>query len=147
LRDALAAIRDARLYRDTHETFEGYLRDRWSLSRPSDYQLAPVRGAGYEVLAKVWDLAREEFGGDDVAAADIRLTVHKREHPPAPTSRPRMNPTRLADMDAATSLAHLRWLLTEAGGTIADVADQLGDRAIDFDDHARAVARRSARPG
>lgn len=123
--------KSVRVTRNRSAPGTGYLRDRWSISRPSDYQLAPVRGEGYEALAKVWDLAREEFGGDDVAAADIRLTVHKREHPAAPTSRPRMNPTRLANMDAATSLAHLRWLLTESGGTIADVADQLGDRATD----------------
>src|SRR5436190_13799470 len=29
--EALADIRDARLHRDTHETFEAYLRERWRL--------------------------------------------------------------------------------------------------------------------
>jgi hypothetical protein len=36
---ALAAIRDGKLYRETHDTFEAYLLDRWNLSRPRAYQL------------------------------------------------------------------------------------------------------------
>lgn len=36
---ALQVIRDARLYRDTHETFEAYCLDRWGLSRPHAYRL------------------------------------------------------------------------------------------------------------
>lgn len=37
--EALATIRDDRLYRATHPTFEAYCRDRWDLSRPYAYQL------------------------------------------------------------------------------------------------------------
>ncbi len=36
---ALAEIRDARLYRATHGTFEAYCRERWNLSRPRAYEL------------------------------------------------------------------------------------------------------------
>jgi len=36
---ALAAIRDSRLYRETHDNFEEYCRDRWDMSRPRAYQL------------------------------------------------------------------------------------------------------------
>lgn len=35
---ALAEIRDSRLYRETHETFEAYCRDRWQLSRSQAYR-------------------------------------------------------------------------------------------------------------
>jgi hypothetical protein len=36
---ALLAIRDERLYRQTHATFEAYCRERWGMSRPRAYQL------------------------------------------------------------------------------------------------------------
>jgi len=35
---ALAKIRDSRLYRDTHSTFEDYCKDKWDMSRPRAYQ-------------------------------------------------------------------------------------------------------------
>jgi hypothetical protein len=36
---ALQVIRDARLYRDTHATFEDYVEQRWDMSRPQAYRL------------------------------------------------------------------------------------------------------------
>ena len=36
---ALAAIKSRKLYRATHASFEGYLKERWGLSRPRGYQL------------------------------------------------------------------------------------------------------------
>ena len=35
--NALATIRDLRMYRDTHESFEAYCRDRWNMSRSVAY--------------------------------------------------------------------------------------------------------------
>ena len=32
--NALMVIRDARLYRDGHKTFEGYCKERWGMSKP-----------------------------------------------------------------------------------------------------------------
>jgi hypothetical protein len=37
--EALMEIRDGRLYRETHSSFESYLRERWNISRPRGYQL------------------------------------------------------------------------------------------------------------
>lgn len=37
---ALAAIRDSKLYRGTHATFEDYCQERWSFSRVRAHQLA-----------------------------------------------------------------------------------------------------------
>lgn len=37
--DALATIRDRRLYRETHATFDAYARDRWDIGRSRAYQL------------------------------------------------------------------------------------------------------------
>jgi hypothetical protein len=36
---ALQVIRDGRLYRDTHATFEDYVAERWDMSRPQAYRL------------------------------------------------------------------------------------------------------------
>jgi hypothetical protein len=36
---ALLVIRDQRLYRQSHQTFEAYLQERWRISRPRAYQL------------------------------------------------------------------------------------------------------------
>lgn len=36
---ALLTIRDSKLYRGTHRTFEAYCQDRWQMSRPRAYQL------------------------------------------------------------------------------------------------------------
>ena len=36
---ALQVIRDARLYRDTHATFEDYVEQRWDMSRSPAYRL------------------------------------------------------------------------------------------------------------
>lgn len=36
---ALAEIRDSRLYRETHATFEDYCRERWNLKRQRAYEL------------------------------------------------------------------------------------------------------------
>jgi hypothetical protein len=37
--EALMEIRDSRLYKQTHSSFESYLRERWRMSRPRGYQL------------------------------------------------------------------------------------------------------------
>lgn len=36
---ALKEIRDTKLYRGTHKSFEAYIEDRWEMSRPRAYQL------------------------------------------------------------------------------------------------------------
>lgn len=37
--NALSEIRDSRIYRATHATFEAYCKDRWGWSRPKAYQM------------------------------------------------------------------------------------------------------------
>jgi hypothetical protein len=37
--EALLAVRDGRLYRATHPTFEAYLRGRWGIGRSHGYRL------------------------------------------------------------------------------------------------------------
>ncbi|MGI9120541.1 MAG: hypothetical protein ACR2G7_10565, partial [Acidimicrobiales bacterium] len=82
---ALAAIRDRGLYRDTHPTWEDYCRDRWGFSARRARQLITASGtivpvaneAQARALAgldadeqrEVWDAALE--GSDHPTAADI----------------------------------------------------------------------------
>lgn len=42
--DALAQIRDRKLYRDTHDTFEAYCEERWGLKRTRAYELMQAAG-------------------------------------------------------------------------------------------------------
>lgn len=47
--NALAEIRDSRLYRETHKTFEDYCRDRWDIARRTAYQMIE----SYDVVENV----------------------------------------------------------------------------------------------
>lgn len=42
--DALRAIRDGRLYKETHKSFEAYCRDRWGWSRVRAHQMIEAAG-------------------------------------------------------------------------------------------------------
>jgi hypothetical protein len=76
--EALSDIRDARLYRATHGTFEEYCKDRWSMTRQHVYRMieaAPIAKCNPQVtslnqareLARVEPARREEV----IRAADI----------------------------------------------------------------------------
>jgi len=43
--NALLEIRDSRLYRDSHPTFEGYCRERWQIERAHAYRLIAAADA------------------------------------------------------------------------------------------------------
>ncbi|GIH97863.1 hypothetical protein ACFFMN_27970 [Planobispora siamensis] len=60
---ALQVIRDARLYRDTHATFEDYVADRWQMSRPQAYR-----------LINAWPLAQRlsPIGDKDLNESQVR---------------------------------------------------------------------------
>ncbi len=101
---ALLAIRDGRLYRDGHDTFESYCRERWGMSREYAFrltqaaQVADVLPVGNtpaserqarelaplldqpEALRDAWQQANEQTGGKPTAAA-IRAVVR-----PAPVA-------------------------------------------------------------
>lgn len=47
---ALCAIRDGRLYRQTHDTFEDYCRDRWNISRVHAHRLISANEVREELL-------------------------------------------------------------------------------------------------
>jgi hypothetical protein len=98
---ALAAIRDRRLYRETHGNFEDYLHERWDLVRSRGYQLidaarvstivdnaglpipaneaqarelVPVLRQDEQQVVDVWQKLRAEYG-DDVTAERVHEMV------------------------------------------------------------------------
>lgn len=97
--NAMREIRDDRLYRETHSTFEDYCQERWGYGRnyinkqiaaastaelvgtnvpiPNEAQareLTPLARERPEEAARVWDEVIEEHG-KDVTAADVRHAV------------------------------------------------------------------------
>jgi hypothetical protein len=143
--EALAEIRDARLYRATHPTFESYLCERWRINCPGGSQVlgAPdvsEAPAVPDVLAKLWHEVLEALG-PEVTAADIRLTVHKLRAPSEPAADLQPSPDQLTDLVNGRLFPQLRWLLTQSGGTIADVAYQLESHPFDLDEEARDQLR------
>lgn len=97
--EALLAIRNARLYRESHGTFEGYCRERWGMERAHAYrqiqsaevaalvspvgdipservarELAPLRDEP-EQMREVWQEARAEAGEREPTAAIVREKV------------------------------------------------------------------------
>jgi hypothetical protein len=99
---ALQEIRDSRLYRETHSTFELYLDERWKISRSRGYriidaarvadavsptgdipanerqarELAPLLDDEAQ-LVEAWRELRDEYG-DRVTAAKVKDAVGKR---------------------------------------------------------------------
>lgn|SRR5918994_2408165 len=55
--NAIAEIANRRLYRETHPTFEAYLRDRWGLSRSQGHRLVL---AARVAMSPVGDTIRNE---------------------------------------------------------------------------------------
>jgi hypothetical protein len=103
---ALAEIRDSRLYKGTHETFEDYCRERWNMSRPRAYELisaaevvsgipdtlpAPANAGQAAALAAVPEAERAGVwrdvveSGDKPTAAAIRKAAEARTQTPGPT--------------------------------------------------------------
>jgi len=105
--EALATIRDSRLYRRTHATFEDYCAERWNLKRQRAYELmnaaavvsefsdtdipAPAKESHAAALAAVPEADRAEVwrdvveGGDKPTAAAIRKAAEARTQTPGPT--------------------------------------------------------------
>jgi len=61
--NALAAIRDGRLYRESHQTFEAYCVERWNLSKSRAYQF--LRGA--EVVERLAECTTVDVMPDNEA--------------------------------------------------------------------------------
>jgi hypothetical protein len=159
--NALAEIRDRQLYRDSHPSFETYVSDRLGVDIPSGDPLslatisadAPVtstaeqepraalRNKPCEALARACDETISALAGDDRMRVEIRLAIRRQGDPGIPADEQSVPPWRVAEHTGDELIPTLRWLLTQASGTIGEVANELESRAADIDDSARAQLR------
>lgn len=88
--EALLRIRDERLYRASHGTFEDYCRERWGFSRQTGYDLmqtAQVASVVQEVGQPTRETARELAPlRDEPKAMREAWTEAVEQHGPAPTA-------------------------------------------------------------
>ena len=130
---ALLTIRNDRLYRATHATFEAYCRDRWSISRSyawrlvgaaervrllpqgtefprptSEYQVRPFLSLEPEVFPKAWKCAQEQAAGGKLTAKMIRTAVRKfsPRKRRRKLSKPQLNLTQRIPVGQVLALVH-----------------------------------------
>lgn len=86
---ALMEIRDSRLYRETHGTFEEYCRERWGLSRPRAYQLIEAAEVAGNLSTIVDKLPSTESQTRPLASlpADTQREVWQRAVETAPNGK------------------------------------------------------------
>jgi hypothetical protein len=155
---ALTEIRDRRLYRDSHDSFQAYVRERWGVdisdgaassdaavpaeaSATQALEDTPIRDEPCKALAKACQQTLSAIGDDERVAIEIRLAVRKPGDPEASAERQTWEPWQVADATSDELVPTLRWLLTQASGTIGRVAHQLERRATDIDDGDRVELR------
>jgi len=103
---ALQEIRDSKLYRQTHDTFEDYCRERWGMSRihahrmieaatvadnllpignipATESQARPLTTLEPEAQREVWQRAVETAPNGKVTAAHVQATVDEYHNPEA----------------------------------------------------------------
>jgi hypothetical protein len=126
---ALLTIRDRRLYRETHPTFEAYCRDRWRITASAAYQKIDVARVSTVVeisnarqarelapllrepdrLRRVYDRAAEQAGGQPTAqqlrAERVRVQFAE------PADAPPPSPTGVSRGDRVTAHIVKRLLL------------------------------------
>lgn len=115
--NALLAIRDKRLYRQSFGTFEDYCQDRWGMSRPRAYQLIeaaevrinlstivdiplpatesqarPLTKLSPELQPVAWQRAVETAPNGKVTAAHVEATARTFVAPKPPVSTIRLEP-------------------------------------------------------
>ena len=111
--NALARIRDGKLYRETHGTFADYVRERWNMSSSYAYRIMNMNEVVEDLLpigdipneaqsrelgkletpaerAEVWQEVIEETQGKPTAKA-VKEAVEKRQIDTAETSRPQQS--------------------------------------------------------
>ena len=155
---ALAEIRERQLYRDIHPSYEAYLQDRWGITSPthepsseivvmSDASSTPATdrqprssdgSKPCEALTRACEQTLSALDGKGLVELEVRLAVRKEGDPATVEERENVGWWPIANLVDDELLPKLRWLLTQASGTIADVANQLEDGAAEIGDGARA---------
>ena len=93
---ALGEVRDARLYREGHDTFEAYCRAKWGLSRSRAYELMDAAGVaaglsaigGHEDLTPATERVARELAPlrEDPEAMAAAMSTAVEQHGESPTA-------------------------------------------------------------
>lgn len=144
--NALLAIRDGRLYRASHGTFEDYCRVRWGFARnyankmitaaqvvgrlgttvpkpANESQARPLARLEPEEQPEAWKEAndRAEANGRKVTAKDVEAVVEERKEQQANKQTPARQRGRFTDWQK----------LRELFGLVQDATRQMGDLRVD----------------
>lgn len=146
--EALLRIRDSRLYRETHGTFEDYCRERWGWTR---------RQANRTIAAADVASALGPIGPtppiESVARELVPLTADPEQlrtawqeatetHGPKPTAKQVREVVRKASGRPGSNTSPPRGMVTEESPTVdGDVAES-GGGAPDYDERTLAEAKR-----
>jgi hypothetical protein len=156
--NALAEIRDGHLYRDSHGSFETYVLERWGVNLPSvdsrseatigvsapatsTVALEPrpaLRSKPCEALAEACEQTLSALAGADPTNIEIRLAIRKHADTGELADGQNLYPWEAGETTGDHLLPTLRWLMTQASGTVGAVANELESRAADIGDNARA---------
>ena len=136
---ALAEIRDRHLYRASHPSFGSYIRDRWAVNDLTGELPSPSTPC--EALAQACEQTLSALGGNDRMRIEIRVAVQDEDDLGSPAGVQRFDPAETAPPVNGGLVPTLRWLLTQATGTVGLIAHQLETRAADIDDGAREQLR------
>lgn len=155
---ALASVRDNKLYRATHDTFEDYCRERWNLERATAYraiqsaqvsailspigeeinneaqarELAPLLETPDEMRA-AFSEAIERSNGKPTAAV-IREVVRERMDPASPLAKVAERELDKVEQRAVDIAAHNAW--------VAEVkADLTPERVAEIEDYVRPAVQ------
>jgi hypothetical protein len=131
---ALLAIRDQHLYRQSYETFEEYLRQRWEMSRPHAYRMidaaqvvdavspigdiVPVNEAQARPLAslppeqqvEVWQEAVRTAPSSGITAEHVKKTVKRVKAPSTGTKTQTVKPFDVQDIKTKIKDLYMEWL-------------------------------------
>lgn len=91
---ALATIREARLYRETHATFEDYCRERWGWTDAQSNRLILASGVTHQLVSL----------GAPTPANEAQAYVSNWRHPAAPLASPRAR----GNPSASSRVSHAR---------------------------------------
>ena len=169
--NALLRIRDDRLYRETHATFEDYCRERWGLSRPHAYrlmdaaattealspigdtprsesvarELAPLRSEP-DVLREAW-VETVERHGPKATAAQTREVVRLRQVPPIVPLEPRTRNglSQAANSRLAAFHAMIEVIAAAPGGGLDHLGRDFSAAPAEWQAEIRRDCRKAAR--
>jgi hypothetical protein len=94
-----------------------------------------------DAFAKACEQTLAALAGNERMDIEIRLAVRELGAPDAPAGGRSRDASEIPERMGEALVPALRWLLTQASGTIGLVAHHLESRAADIDDEARAQLR------